>query len=145
MKLINRLLAICCMLMAVASCGKDDPIVPDPNVTFKATMSGANETTPNASVATGTATLVFNTTTKIFTVTVTHTVATPTAGHIHKGAAGVSGPIIFPFAAAASPISYTSAALDATQEADLNANLYYVNVHTAAFGGGEIRGQLIKQ
>ena len=145
MKLINKFLAISFVLSAIASCGKDDPVVPDPNVTYKATLSGASESTPNASAAMGTATLVFNTTTKIFTVTVTHTIATPTAGHIHKGAVGVSGSVVFGFTSPASPVSYTSAALDATQEADLTANLYYVNIHTAGFPAGEIRGQLIKQ
>jgi CHRD domain len=146
MKLINRFLAICFIVTVIISCGKDDPIAPDPNVTFKATLTGAAESTPNTSTATGTATLVFNTTTKIFTVTVSHTVTTPTAAHIHKGAVGVAGSVIFGFTVPASPISYTSAALDATQEADLNANLYYVNVHSAApYTAGEIRGQLIKQ
>jgi hypothetical protein len=145
MKLINRVLAISFILTVIASCGKKDDPIPDPNVTYKATLSGASETTPNASAATGTATLVFNTTTKIFSVTVTHTITTPTAGHIHKGAVGVSGGVIFGFTSPVSPVTYTSAALDATQEADLTANLYYVNVHTAAFPGGEIRGQLIKQ
>lgn len=129
------------------SCKKDDPApAPDPNVTFKATLTGAAEATPNASTNTGTATLIFNTTTKIFSVTVTHTVPTPTAAHIHKGVVGVAGGVIFGFSAATSPISYSSVALDATQEADLNAGLYYVNVHSAApYAAGEIRGQLIKQ
>jgi hypothetical protein len=145
MKLLIKFLAMSILISGIVSCDKDDDPAPDPNVTFTATLNGASEApTPNASTATGTATLVFNTTTKIFTVTVTHSIATPTNGHIHKGAVGVSGPPVFPFTTFTSPIIYTSAALDATQEADLNAGLYYVNIHTAAFTAGEIRGQLIK-
>jgi hypothetical protein len=144
MKLLIRYLALSIILSGIISCDKDDP-VPDPNVTFLATLNGASEETPTGSSATGTATLTFNTTTKIFTITVTHSIAAPTNGHIHKGAVGASGPPVFPFTSFASPITYTSVALDATQEADLNANLYYVNIHTAAFPAGEIRGQLIKQ
>jgi hypothetical protein len=146
MKLINSCIAISFIITAFTSCGKDDEAIPDPNVTFTASLTGAQEATPNSSTATGTATLIFNTTTKIFTVTVNHTVAAPTNGHIHKGAIGVAGPVVFPFASFTSPITFTSAALDATQEADLNANLYYVNIHSAApYTAGEIRGQLIKQ
>jgi hypothetical protein len=115
------------------------------DVTFLATLNGASEATPNASTATGTSVLSFNTTTKIFTVATVYTGLTPTAGHIHKGVVGVSGPIIFGFTSLPSPIIFTSLALDATQEADLNANLFYTNIHTAAFPGGEIRGQLLKQ
>lgn len=146
MKLINKFLVVLFIITVVVSCGKDDPIVPDPNVTFLATLTGAAEATPNTSTATGTATLVFNTTTKIFTLTVTHTVAAPTNGHIHKAAIGVAGPVVFPFTSFTSPINFTSGVLDATQEADLNANLYYVNIHSAApYTAGEIRGQLLKQ
>ena len=147
MKRLINFLAITALLTASSSCSKDDTPAPvDPNVTYKATLTGAQESTPNSSTNTGTATLVFNTTTKIFTVTVTHTVPTPTAGHIHKGAVGVSGGVIFGFSSATSPVSYTSIALDAVQEADLVAGLYYVNIHSAApYGAGEIRGQLIKQ
>ena len=145
MKIIIRLLAISTILFGISSCDKDDNTPPDPNVTFKATLTGAQEVPANASTATGDAKLTFNTTTKIFTLAVTHTIASPTNGHIHKAAVGVSGGVIFPFASFTSPISYTSPALDATQEADLNAGLYYVNIHTSAFPNGEIRGQLIKQ
>lgn len=149
MKRLLGFLLIPVVLAGMVSCEKDDdPPPPDPNVIFKATtITGAQEApTPNASAATGTATLTFNTTTKIFTLNITHTIATPTNGHVHKGAMGVSGGVIFPFVAPfTSPINYTSPALDATQEADLFANLYYVNIHTAAFPAGEIRGQLIKQ
>ena len=145
MKIIIRLLAISTILFGISSCDKNENTPPDPNVTFKATLTGAQEVPANASTATGDATLTFNTTTKIFTLAVTHTIASPTNGHIHKAAVGVSGGVIFPFVSFTSPISYTSPALDATQEADLNAGLYYVNIHTSAFPNGEIRGQLIKQ
>ncbi|MNR54273.1 CHRD domain protein [compost metagenome] len=40
-------------------------------------------------------------------------------------------------------MDYISPPLSASQEADLLANLYYVNLHSAASTGGEIRGQLI--
>jgi len=147
MKQVFKFSAMLLLIMGFISCSKSsDPIpVPNPNVTFLATLNGASEVPANASTATGTATLTFNSTTKIFTITVTHNIAAPTNGHIHKAAVGVSGPAVFPFASFTSPITYTSIALDAAQEADLYANLYYVNIHTAAFGGGEIRGQLLKQ
>jgi hypothetical protein len=145
MKLVIKLLAAALLLCGLSVCNKDDTPPPNPTLTFKATLTGAQETPANASTATGSATLVFDTTTKIFTVSVTHSIATPTNGHIHKGAIGVMGGVIFPFPSFTSPISYTSPALDAAQEADLRAQLYYVNIHTAAFPGGEIRGQLIKQ
>lgn len=146
MKHLISFLAISFLFTGLISCSKSDPApAPNPNTTFLATLNGASEVPANGSTATGTATLTFNTTTKIFTIAVTHNIATPTNGHIHKAATGVSGPPVFPFSSFTSPIAYTSIALDAAQEADLNANLYYVNIHTAAFGGGEIRGQLIKQ
>ena len=130
------------ILITAASCKKSE----DPNVKFKATLNGAIETPANASTATGTATLTFNKDTKIFTVVVNYSGVTATNAHIHKGDVGVAGAVVFGFTAPlTSPINYTSVALDATQEADLNANLYYVNIHSAAFPGGEIRGQLIKQ
>jgi hypothetical protein len=134
------------VLIAAGSCKDDEPAPPDPNVIFLATINGASEVPVNASTATGTATLTFNKDTKIFTIVVNYSGVTATNSHIHKGAVGVSGGVIFGFSAPlTSPINYTSAPLDATQEADLNANLYYVNIHSAAFTGGEIRGQLIKQ
>ena len=138
-------LAVFFLLSGIISCTNEDDVAPNPNVTFKASLNGASESTPNASTATGSATLSFNTTTKIFTITVTHTIAAATNGHIHKGTIGVSGSPVFPFVSFSSPITYTSIALDASQEADLNAGLYYVNIHSAAYPGGEIRGQLIKQ
>ena len=147
MKRFLSVLVISIALTGLASCNDDDEKdVVDPNVVFKATLDGAQEApNPVTTTASGNATLTFNTITKVFTLNVTHTIASPTNGHIHKAAAGIGGPVVFPFATFTSPINYTSVALDAGQEADLMANLYYVNIHTAAHPGGEIRGQLIKQ
>ncbi len=119
--------------------------IADTNVIFTANLNGASEVPANASTATGAATLNFNTATKIFVIAVTHSGLTVSNGHIHKAAVGASGAPVFAFASFASPINYTSGTLTAGQEADLNAGLYYVNLHSAAFPGGEIRGQLIKQ
>ncbi|WP_426484574.1 CHRD domain-containing protein [Flavobacterium sp. 2] len=147
MKSLFNFSALFLLLFIGVSCSSnDDNSNPSPIiVTFNATLSGASEVPANASTATGTATLSYNKTTKIFTVTVTYSGLTPTMGHIHMGAAGTNGPVIFPFSSLASPISYTSTALTAAQETDLIANNYYVNLHTDAFAGGEIRGQLITE
>ena len=71
---------------------------------------------------------------------------TPTAGHIHTQAvptnATRSGGVTFGFTSLVSPIAYTSVALTAAQEADLLGGIMYLNFHTPANPGGEIRGNL---
>lgn len=137
------------MICFMNSCNDDDDDSPMPSststTTYTANLSGASEDPPNSSAASGTANLKFNNSNKTFEITVTYTGMIVTNGHIHKGAVGVSGPPVFAFTSFTSPIIYTSSTLDATQIADLNANLYYVNLHSAAYPNGEIRGQLIKQ
>lgn len=64
------------------------------------------------------------------------------AAHIHGPAdPGANAPPVVPFPSAASPITGTATLTDA-QAADLAAGKWYVNVHTAANRGGEIRGQI---
>lgn len=67
--------------------------------------------------------------------------------HVHEGAAGVNGPVEFPLevAAAADDLSGRfGATVDVTADQidTLRAAGYYVNVHTEANPGGEVRGQL---
>lgn len=65
------------------------------------------------------------------------------AAHIHGPAEpGGNAPPVVPFPSAASPITGT-ATLTEAQAAELAAGKYYVNVHTAANRGGEIRGQIV--
>lgn len=144
MKYSIRFLAIFIILSGLVSCDDDDDPAPTPViVTFNATLNGAKEVPSNNSTATGTAVLYYNKTTKVMSLTVTYSGLTVTDAHIHIGAVTVDGPIVFPLTASTSPITYTSPALTAAQQADLLANLYYVNLHSTAFPGGEIRGQLI--
>lgn len=148
MKSSIRFLAVFILLSGLVSCDDDDDPAPSPTlITFKAVLSGQREQSPNNSAATGNATLIFNTTTKTFSLTVTHSVASPTAAHIHVGDVGVSGPPVFPSPTSSFtfPITdYTSPVLTTAQEADLRAELYYVNIHSALFPNGEIRGQLFR-
>ncbi len=71
----------------------------------------------------------------------------PVAAHIHVGAEGTNGPVVVPLTppSAGDPGgSSTCAAIDANLASKIirNPELYYWNVHTAAFPGGAIRGQL---
>ena len=114
---------------------------------FSANLTGAAEVPANGSGGSGTAVVVLNDAQTQFTYSVTYTglSAGVTASHIHKAPIGVNGSVIFGFAP---PLGTTSGAFNgvvnptAAQVADLFAGLYYVNIHTTAFPGGEIRGQL---
>lgn len=70
----------------------------------------------------------------------------PTAAHIHMGAAGKSGGVKVTFKKAADGAWKGCASADKAVIKDLldNPANYYVNVHTADFPGGAIRGQLGK-
>ena len=66
------------------------------------------------------------------------------AAHVHEGAPGVSGPIVFPLVKSGDT-SFTvppNVQLTEAQFAAFQAGKLYVNVHTEAHPGGEVRGQL---
>jgi hypothetical protein len=113
---------------------------------MKATLSGAAEVPPNTSPATGQASLDYDSVTKKLTWNVTYTGLTgpATAGHIHgPAAAGANAGVVVPFASATSPISGSATLTDA-QATELLAGRMYINIHTDAHKGGEIRGQIGK-
>ena len=138
-----KLLLAAFLLLTVVSCKKKDE--KSNIITFKATLNGASEIPPNASMASGASTLTYNTSNKTFSVVTTYSGLTPIMGHIHKAAKGTNGPVIFPFTdVSMSPIKLDGTLTDA-QALALEKDSMYVNLHTTAFPGGEIRGQLMKQ
>jgi hypothetical protein len=115
-------------------------------VSVGATLSAANEVPSNASTGSGTLDASFNKETSVLSYTVSYSGLTgpAKAGHFHgPAAAGANAGVALPFVGSLdSPIKGT-ATLTAAQAADLLAGKWYVNLHTAANGGGEIRGQAL--
>ena len=110
-----------------------------------ANLSAAQEVPANASTATGTGTLVIDPATRGASGSIVLTGITAAAAHIHLGAPGVNGPIIVTLTDAGGGTWTVPAntVLTADQlKAYKQGNLYY-NAHSAAFPGGEIRGQIL--
>ena len=115
--------------------------------TFFAYLSSAQEVPTNASTATGFARIVLNESalTINYTVVFNGLAGNQTGGHIHAPAAiGVNTGVAigFPVVGGTSGTITGTIAISATQIAQIRAHQGYVNVHSASFTGGEIRGQL---
>lgn len=69
----------------------------------------------------------------------------PLAAHIHKGGASVgSGAVVVPLGAAFRATGCTQVAAKLADSLTAHPSAYYVNVHTAAFRNGAVRGQLAR-
>ena len=136
-------------------------------VTFHISLTGSQQVGPVTTDAFGMATvrLIDNGTAISFQVIVCD-IINVTASHIHVGAAGTNGPVIIPFIHGVlfSSLHGCKTLAEGTRTAaDLNtqaspsitswndfvkallAGNTYVNVHTTANPGGEIRGQLVHE
>lgn len=67
-----------------------------------------------------------------------------TAAHVHDGAMGVAGPVYLPVFTP-SPVSSGQFEIDGNVATKLESGNTYMNVHTAANPGGEIRGQILRE
>jgi hypothetical protein len=114
--------------------------------TYHASLGGAAEVPPVTGSGQGYAEVNLDTATKLITWRVQYSgLSGPAAAaHIHCGAeAGANAGVAVPLGTnLASPIQGSGAMTDA-QLADLHAGKCYVNVHTGANKGGELRGQLV--
>jgi hypothetical protein len=116
-------------------------------VTLKANMAASQEVPPNDSAGTGTVTMTYDTGSKKLTWDGTYSgLSGPaTAGHFHGPAEpGKNAGVVIPITDAKSSQFKGSADLTDAQAADLLAGKWYVNIHTDAHKGGELRGQVTK-
>ncbi|WP_439369327.1 CHRD domain-containing protein [Bradyrhizobium sp. PMVTL-01] len=114
---------------------------------LKATLDGKSEVPATTSSATGTAELDYDAASKKLSWTVSYSgLSGPaTAAHFHGPAeAGKNAGVAVPIANAGSSPVKGEATLTEAQAADLLGGKYYINIHTAANPGGEIRGQVTK-
>lgn len=117
--------------------------------TLGAVLTGAQEAPgPGDEDGFGHASVSFNEARDQVTITASVSgIGTPTAAHIHEGAAGVPGSVVIGFAGGSTQLvngAAVSVAVDPALASAILANPsgYYVNVHTAAFPAGAVRGQL---
>jgi hypothetical protein len=148
------LIAAVAVAAIATSCGSDSTA--PTNKTYVATMLPANEIPPKTTTGTGITTFVDNGTEIDWTMSLTGMTGV-FASHIHLGSATVSGPVIFNLfvpngtntatlngvvgSGSITNANNVNISLDSLRVLFNNGNAY-VNVHTTANGGGEIRGQI---
>ena len=108
-----------------------------------ARLSGVQEVAQNTSTAFGLGVVSIDPITRLADVTLTFSGVTPVGAHIHSGVIGANGPIIFDLGTPTGS-TYSRAALQfsAGQLTEFRTKGQYFNIHSAAFPGGEIRGQM---
>ena len=139
--MFKSLLPILALALIVSSCSKSSGTL---YVTGE--LNSANQVPTNSSYAIGLLSGTYDDDTNILKLKTTFSsVITPTAGHIHEGAAGVNGPVLFDLGinSGLSPFNFTSPALTTEQETALRNGELYVNLHSVNFPNGEIRGQIV--
>jgi hypothetical protein len=115
-------------------------------VNMKADLKAASEVPPTDSKGSGSVTATYDTASKKLSWkgSVSGLSGPATAAHFHAGEAGKNGGVVVPIAGADKGSFEGSATLTDAQAEELMAGKWYVNVHTAANKGGEIRGQVTK-
>jgi hypothetical protein len=132
-------------------------------IRFTAALSGSNETPPVLTGAFGTATVTLDTETKTvsWNIDIWNLPSGINNAHFHVGGPGVAGGTVvnIPFPATASnDFNLSGSATTATAGLrpdqgirswddflqSLIGGQTYLNIHTQVFGGGEIRGQVIR-
>ena len=142
------LLAPALLLVACGGGGGDTPAPPPPPppaaVTRTAILSGAQQTLPVLSAASGTGSITVDPTTRAVSGSISFVgIANPTVAHIHNAALGTDGAVLVGLTLAGNTATVpANTTLTAAQYEDFLAGRLYFNVHSQANMGGELRGQI---
>lgn len=104
-------------------------------------LTGSEEVPAVTTTATGSCAAWLNNDETELNVKCTHTVRRAVAAHVHDGAVGVDGSVVCDLGNGKTPINGTCA-MTADLVTKFKTGGLYVNVHSAANLGGEIRGQI---
>jgi hypothetical protein len=141
--LFRRLIAICAVTAMVAACGgssgDDVPLV------ASTILNGHEQVPANASNALGSGTVTVDRDSHTLIVSVFTSGVVETAVHLHNAAPGFAGPVLVTLGRiGTSTIWAGSATLSDAQWEDIKRGNFYLDVHSAAFPVGELRGQLFE-
>jgi len=113
--------------------------------TFTATLLGSNEVPKGAPKGSGKAVVTLNAgTAKVcWTFSSLKGISKVNASHIHKAPKGKSGPVVVAFfSGALKTKGCVKASKSLIKAIEKSPGAYYVNIHTAKYPAGAIRGQL---
>jgi len=152
---VSRVFTVLAVVVAAGVACKDNVTgIPAGLEVFTATLNGANEApTPVTTTATGAAIVTVLGNLVTWKVDILTPIDSIIAGHIHRRAAdSVAGNVRVDFLVAATGPGFTGTATLGSQAnvadsvlALMRQGRSYVNIHTKAHTGGEIRGTLVKQ
>lgn len=117
----------------------------EPLTLFDSSIDGLQEVPPNNNTtATGNGTFTYDQNTSLLSFDIEYSglSSNETGAHIHNGTAGAAGPVVFTLPSGTEKTGSVGP-LTAEQEKDLFAGNWYVNIHSANFTDGEIRGQIL--
>ena len=137
------ILLVCLTISAWAGLVQAAPL------SFKVPLSGAQSVPPVENAGTGTADLTYDPATRVVTWTITYSgMSGPvTMAHFHGPAVqGTNAGVMIWLTKQGSPVESPikgEATLTPEQALQFAAGQWYINVHTQAHPGGEIRGQVV--
>lgn len=111
-------------------------------VHLTANLQGAQENPGTGAAGTGAGSFTLTEEGLVYKITVNNLTGAIGAAHIHTGPIGVNGGVTFPITFFGTTSEGIVTGLTPAQRKDLIAGNMYVNVHTAVFPGGELRGQI---
>ena len=138
-------------ILALSACNGGDSYTPPPvsnslgSLTYTTTLTGAQQSPPALTAASGTGTFTINASTGDFSGTIVTVGMTGNAANVRLGSAGVSGPIVIPMtetSAGSGTWTVSGVTLSSDLRLALGGGSLYANVQSVSFPSGQLRGQI---